>query len=73
MNLESKIMDGQMYVSDEMLSLLESEISRVVKTFLTLSSPVKVRFKKEGNELIFMTSFSSNRVRSLGFVPRQFL
>ena len=46
MNLESKIMDGQMYVSDEMLSLLESEISRVVKTFLTLSSPVKVRFKK---------------------------
>ena len=49
MNLESKIMDGQMYVSDEMLSLLESEISRVVKSFLTLSSPVKVRFKKEGN------------------------
>lgn len=72
MNLESIIKSGEMHISDEMLSLLESEISRVVKSFVTLSSPVKVRYKKSGENLIFMTEFEAERVRPLGFIPKRF-
>lgn len=73
MNLESIIKSGTSYVNDEMLALLESEISRVVKSFVTLAGPVKVRYKKSGENLVFMTEFEAERVRPLGFVPKRYL
>lgn len=72
MNLESIVRSSTTYVSDEMLSLLESEISRVVKNFVTLSSPVKVRYKKSGENVAFMTEFEAERVRPLGFIPKRY-
>lgn len=72
MNLESIIKTGTTYVSDEMLSLLESEITRVVKSFVTLSKPVKVRYKKNGENIVFMTEFEAEHVRPLGFIPKRF-
>lgn len=73
MDLESIIKSGTTHVSDEMLVLLESEISRVVKSFVTLSGAVKVRYKKRGENLVFMTEFEAENVRPLGFIPKRFL
>lgn len=72
MNLESVIKSGTTYVSEQMISLLESEIARVVKSFVTLSTPVKVRYKKNGENLIFMTEFEAENIRPLGFIPNRF-
>ncbi len=58
-----------LYVSEQMLKLLESEIEYAVKNFVVIASPVKVRYCKSDGQLKFMVEFNCSRVRPLGFVP----
>lgn len=69
--LENLIMNDVQYVGEEMLKLLQNEIQNAVKNFVMLTSPVKVRYRKEDGQLKFMVEFYSDRVRPLGFIPNR--
>ncbi len=69
--LEQILELDKQYVSEQMLSLLESEIKYAVKSYVVLSSNVKVRYKKEGKEIKFMVEFNAERVKNLGFIPQK--
>jgi septum formation topological specificity factor MinE len=49
--------------------ILKSEINSAIGGFLTLSHPIDVRFKKDGERIIFDVEIAVERVKSFGYLP----
>ncbi len=70
--LESLLENDSQYVSEDMLNFLQNELQKTLKNFVSLTSGVRVRYKKENGQLKFMAEFYSDRVRPLGYIPKRY-
>lgn len=65
--LETILQADTTYVSEQLLMLLEKEIYSTLKNYLLISSPVKVRFTRQGRGLHFNVDFAADRVKAVGY------
>ena len=69
--LESMITADVQLISEDLLKLLENEITYAVKNFITLSNGVRVRYIKKDGKVKFMAEFDADSIRPLGFIPKR--
>lgn len=49
---------------------LSSEIQRVVRDYLELSEAIKVRFKQNEEEIVFLVEMHAKKLKPCGYMPR---
>ena len=49
--------------------ILKGEINNAIGSFLSLSRPLEIRFRKDGERMIFSVEIEVERVKSFGYLP----
>ncbi len=50
--------------------VLKGELEPIIQNYISLSSPVEVRFRKFGEKLLFSVEIDAERIRPFGYIPR---
>ena len=50
--------------------VLKGELEPIIANYITLSSPINVRFRKFGEKLLFSVEIDAERVRAFGYIPK---
>lgn len=58
--------DNPQYVCE----VLKGELEPIIQNYISLSSPVNVRFRKFGEKLLFSVEIDAERIRPFGYIPK---
>ncbi len=58
--------DNPQYVCE----VLKGELEPIIQNYISLSTPVNVRFRKFGEKLLFSIEIDAERIRPFGYIPR---
>lgn len=67
--LENILQRDKMNDPERVCEILKGELSSVIEGYISLSKPIEVRFKKEGERMLFSVEIDAERVKSFGYLP----
>lgn len=50
--------------------ILKGELEPIIANYISLSSPINVRFRKFGEKLLFSVEIDAERIRPFGYIPK---
>lgn len=50
--------------------VLKGELEPIIANYISLSSPINVRFRKFGEKLLFSVEIDAERIRPFGYLPK---
>ena len=50
--------------------ILKGELEPIISNYISLSSPVIVRFRKFNEKLLFSVEIDADRIKNFGYIPR---
>ena len=67
--LENLLQRDKSFDMMRVCEVLKGEIAPTISQYLNLSKPINVRFKKEGDKLLFLIEVEAIRVKPFGYLP----
>ena len=67
--LENLLGRDKCYDMERMCEVLKGEIAPVIENFITTAHPINVRFRKEGERMLFSVEIEALRVKPFGYMP----